>query len=95
MEITLNITTIIGALVSLLLSVIAYFIKQLHTDFRKVEKDVSEVKMTTQLIKTEFKSGNELLNQRVGFIEKRIELHEQLILEKRPPVMGPDIRGRP
>jgi hypothetical protein len=75
---------IIGGIVSLLLSIIAYFIKQLHTDFRKVEMDVSEVKMTTQLIKTEFKSGNELLNQRVGFIEKRIELHEQLILEKRP-----------
>jgi hypothetical protein len=82
MELTLNISMLLGAIVSLLLSVIAYFIKQPHTDFRKVEMDVSEVKNTTQLIKTEFKSGHDLLSQRVGFIEKRIDLHEQLMLDK-------------
>ena len=48
---------IFGSITSLLLSVVAYFIKQLHSDFRRMEMDISEVKTTTMLIKTEFKSS--------------------------------------
>ncbi|MCO4293066.1 hypothetical protein NF867_09340 [Solitalea sp. MAHUQ-68] len=65
-----------GSLISLLLSVVAYFIRQLHTDFRKVERDLSEVKTTTSLIKSEFKNGYDLLNQKVSYLEKRIEILE-------------------
>lgn len=89
MEITLNISLILAGLVSILFSIIAYFIKQLHGDFRKVERDMEELKTTTQLIKTEFKSGNDLLSQRICFNEKRIELMEQLILDRSHPVHGP------
>ena len=65
-----------GSLISLLLSVVAFFIRQLHTDFRKVERDLVEVKTTTSLIKSEFKSGHDLLNQKVNYLEKRIEILE-------------------
>ncbi|POY36963.1 hypothetical protein C3K47_07830 [Solitalea longa] len=65
-----------GSLISLLLSAVAYFIRQLHTDFRKVERDLSEVKTTTSLIKSEFKNGYDLLNQKVSYLEKRIEILE-------------------
>ena len=51
---------IFGSITSILLSVVAYFIKQLHSDFRKMELDLSEVKTTTMLIKTEFKSRYDL-----------------------------------
>jgi hypothetical protein len=67
-----NITLLFGTLISLLLSVVAYFIKQLHTDFKRMEKDLFEVKTMALIIKTEFKSGNDLLNQKVEFIEKRV-----------------------
>jgi hypothetical protein len=66
------------SLMSILLGVVAYFLKQLHSDFKKVEKDVTEVKTTTALIKTEFKGINDLTNQKIEFLEKRInhfELH--------------------
>ena len=78
MNFNFDISIFFGSLISLLLSAVAYFIKQLHADFRKVEKDVMEVKATTNLIKTEFKSGFDLLNQKVQFLEKRVENIESL-----------------
>lgn len=78
MSFNFDISIFFGSLISLLLSAVAYFIKQLHADFRKVEKDVMEVKATTNLIKTEFKSGFDLLNQKVQFLEKRVENLETL-----------------
>ena len=66
------IATLFGTLITLLLSIVAYFIKQLHTDFKCMEKDLIEVKTMALIIKTEFKSGNDLLNQKVEYIEKRV-----------------------
>jgi len=67
-----NITVLFGTLITLLLSIVAYFIKQLHTDFKSMEKDLIEVKTMALIIKTEFKSGNDLLNQKVEYLEKRV-----------------------
>jgi hypothetical protein len=69
----MDLLTIFSGLITLLLSVVAYFIRQLHTDFRRVEKELIEVKTTTSLIKSEFKNGYDLLSQRVSFLEKRLE----------------------
>ena len=66
------IAALFGTLITLLLSVVAYFIKQLHTDFKRMENDLVEVKTMALIIKTEFKSGNDLLNQKVEYIEKRV-----------------------
>ena len=66
------IATLFGTLITLLLSIVAYFIKQLHTDFKSMEKDLIEVKTMALIIKTEFKSGNDLLNQKVEYLEKRV-----------------------
>jgi hypothetical protein len=78
MEQISEIQVIFGSITSLLLSVVAYFIKQLHSDFRKMELDLSEVKTTTMLIKTEFKSRYDLLCQRVEYLEKRVEIIEHI-----------------
>lgn len=67
-----------GSITSVLLSVVAFFIKQLHSDFRKMEMDLAEVKTTTMLIKTEFKSSFNLLRQQVEYLEKRIEIIESI-----------------
>lgn len=69
-EITLN--ALFGGISSVLLGIVAYFIKQLHTDFKSMEKDISEVKTMALLIKTEFKSSYDMLNQRVEHLEQRI-----------------------
>ena len=53
-EMVLNV--LFGSVSSLLLAVVAYFIKQLHSDFKKMEKDITEVKTMALLIKTEFKN---------------------------------------
>lgn len=73
MELQFDITLILGGLITILLSLIAYFIKQLHTDFKRVERDLIEVKTTTQIIKTEFRSSFEIISQRVLFLEKRLK----------------------
>ena len=71
-----EINIVFGTIISLLLSVVAYFIRQLHGDFRKMEKDIIEVKTTTQIIKSELKNSDDLLNQRVQYLEKRIDAIE-------------------
>ena len=76
-----DITVLFGTLITLLLSVVAYFIKQLHTDFKSMEKDLVEVKTMALIIKTEFKSGNDLLNQKVEYLEKRVQIIELTILK--------------
>lgn len=69
-EITLNI--LFGSVSSVLLAIVAYFIRQLHSDFKSMEKDISEVKTMALLIKTEFKNSYDLLNQKVDFLEQRV-----------------------
>ena len=77
------IATLFGTLITLLLSIVAYFIKQLHTDFKSMEKDLVEVKTMALIIKTEFKSGNDLLNQKVEYLEKRVQIIELTILKSK------------
>lgn len=72
-----------GIIISLLLSVVAFFVKQLHRDFKHVEKDLGEVKTTTSLIKTEFKGINDLMNQRIEFLEKRLNHIETFIFNNK------------
>ena len=81
MENVNNITVLFGSLISVLLSVVAYFIKQLHTDFKRMEKDLVEVKTMALIIKTEFKSGNDLLNQKVEYLERRVQSLEITIFK--------------
>ncbi|MFY7965788.1 MAG: hypothetical protein ACOVO1_12890 [Chitinophagaceae bacterium] len=81
MEAAINLNIVFGSIISLLLSIVAYFIKQLHTDFRRMEKDLTEVKTMAILIKTEFKSSNDLLNQKVDYLEKRVHNIELTILK--------------
>lgn len=81
METAINLNIVFGSIISLLLSIVAYFIKQLHSDFRKMEKDLTEVKTMAILIKTEFKSSNDLLNQKVDYLEKRVNNIELTIFK--------------
>jgi hypothetical protein len=72
---------VFGFIITLLLAIVAYFIKQLHRDFKRVEKDLGEVKTTTSIIKAEFKGINELMNQKIDFLEKRLNLIERIIFK--------------
>ncbi|NJK96928.1 MAG: hypothetical protein HC905_20205 [Bacteroidales bacterium] len=72
-----------GIIISLLLSLVAFFVKQLHRDFKHVEKDLGEVKTTTSIIKTEFRGINDLMNQRIEFLEKRINHIETFIFNNK------------
>ena len=81
MEQAPQLMVLFGSLISLLLSVVAYFIKQLHTDFKRMEKDLVEVKTMALLIKTEFKSSSDLLNQKVDYLEHRVQKIELSIFK--------------
>ena len=84
---TINPEIFFYSLLSVLLAVVAYFLKQLHSDFKRVEKDVTEVKVITALIKTEFKGINDLMNQKIEFLEKRLTHIETFVYknQKEPP----------
>ena len=88
MENELVLNVLFGSISSLLLAVVAYFIKQLHTDFKKMEKDITEVKTMALLIKTEFKNSYDLLSQRVEYLESRITTLEMLNLKNKRDEKG-------
>ena len=81
MENAITLNVVFGTIISLLLTVVAYFMKQLHSDFKKMEKDLTEVKTMALIIKTEFKNSYDLLNQKVDYLEHRINIIEQKILK--------------
>lgn len=58
--------------ISILLGTVAYFLKQLHSDFKHLEKDVTEIKSAINLIKAEFKGIADVLNQKVEYFEKQV-----------------------
>jgi hypothetical protein len=58
---------LLGTIISILLSIIAYFLKQLHSNFRKMESDMSLVKASIQLMKAALKANYNLLRQRMEF----------------------------
>ncbi len=65
------IISLLGMVLSLLLSVIAYFLRQLHGNLKKMENDLASVKLATQLMKSEMKAQYALLRQRMEFLEQR------------------------
>jgi len=79
MSLTVSPEVIVGAFISILLAIVAYFVKQLHKDFKRVETNLSEVKTTVSLIKAEFKGINEMMNQKIDFLEKRLAHIETII----------------
>ena len=88
MENELVLNVLFGSVSSLLLAVVAYFIKQLHSDFKKMEKDITEVKTMALLIKTEFKNSYDLLSQRLEYLESRITTLEMLNLKNKRDEKG-------
>ena len=72
MENEITVSVFFGFISSVLLAVVAYFIRQLHTDFKSMERDMTEVKTMALVIKTEFKNSYDLLNQKVEYLEQRI-----------------------
>ena len=84
MESEFYLNVLFGSISSVLLAVVAYFIKQLHVDFKKMEKDLTEVKTMALLIKTEFKNSYDLLNQKVNYLERRLDQIENQTLKKEP-----------
>jgi len=81
MESAITLNIVFGSLISMLLAIVAYFIKQLHSDFKNMEKDLTEVKTMALIIKTEFKSSYSMLNQKVDYLEHRVNIIEQNILK--------------
>jgi hypothetical protein len=73
-----DLTWMFGLLISVLLSLVVYFVRLLHVDFRRMQKDIAEVKTTTQLIKSEFKGGLELVNLRVAQLEVKVKQFEDI-----------------
>ncbi|REC42593.1 hypothetical protein [Chryseobacterium sp. 5_R23647] len=68
----LTLSVMFGFISSVLLGIVAYFIKQLHTDFKSMERDMSEVKTMALIIKTEFKTSYDILTKKVEYLEQRI-----------------------
>lgn len=72
MDLSINLSVIIGFLLSVMLSIIAWFIRQLHQDFRRVQEQVNLLQQTAKVIQTESRSAYELLKLRIGFLDWRI-----------------------
>ena len=88
MQNEITVSVFFGFISSVLLAVVAYFIRQLHSDFKKMELDLNEVKTMALIIKTEFKNSYDLMNQKVEYLEQRInklELNHIKLTENEKP----------
>ncbi|MEM7299050.1 MAG: hypothetical protein AAF391_12385 [Bacteroidota bacterium] len=74
----IKIEIVLSGILSVLVGVVVNFLKQLLRDFKKVEKDVTEVKSTTALIRTEVKGSNDLIHQKIEFLDNRVNRLENL-----------------
>ena len=72
MQNEITVSVFFGFISSVLLAVVAYFIRQLHTDFKSMEKDMSEVKTMALIIKTEFRTSYDILTKKVEYLEQRM-----------------------
>ncbi|SMD37652.1 hypothetical protein SAMN04488029_3392 [Reichenbachiella faecimaris] len=63
---------ILSGALTVMVGLVAYFLKQLVSDFKKVESDLTQVKNTTEIIRTESKGMNDLIHQRIDFLERRV-----------------------
>jgi hypothetical protein len=68
-----------SGIITILLGVIGYFLRGVHTELHKVSEAV--VAMTTKIAVTEEKgrSGHQILQSRIASVEKRIEKIESKI----------------
>ncbi|NWJ51078.1 MAG: hypothetical protein HXX14_09440 [Bacteroidetes bacterium] len=73
MNAAVDFTWLFGIVISLLLSLVVYFVRLLHVDFRKMQEELSQVKTMASLIKSECKGGLELIGLRVGQLEVKIK----------------------
>jgi cell division protein FtsB len=73
---------ILSGVLSVMVGFVAYFLKQLVTDFKKVESDLTQVKNTTEIIRTESKGMNDLIHQRIDFLERRVNRLENQTLNE-------------
>lgn len=64
--------TFFGTVLTILLTVIGYFLKQLHADFKKMNFDISDVKGVIRIIEQKQKGNSDLLGKSIEFLEKRV-----------------------
>jgi hypothetical protein len=61
---------LIGILASGLLSVVAYFVKELHTDFRKMEQNFAGLRADVRVLGEKLRSDYDILSLRVDRLEQ-------------------------
>ncbi len=80
MEASINISIVLGGILSLLFSLIAYFARQLHSDVKKMELNLAEIKISTELIKANMQSESTRTSERMAQHERRIQQLENYLL---------------
>ena len=59
---------VFGLIISVLLSVVAFFTRQMHADFKKVEKDLAEVKTTTSHIRPNLRNRSDWKERTIALV---------------------------
>jgi hypothetical protein len=77
MDFDFNVTLFIGTILSFMLSIIAWFIRQLHQDFRNMQKEVNTLQQTANAIQLETRSSYEMIELKIGFLKWRLDEQEK------------------
>ncbi len=85
MQIDINISIVLGSILSLLFSLIAFFARQLHGDVKKMELNLSEIKIDTEVIKANTQAESTRTKELLNFHDKRIEQLENHLLKYGEP----------
>ena len=73
---------ILSGVLSILLGMVAFLVRQLIIYLKRVSRDLSEMKSTMRLIEVDFKGSHDLLNQKFEFLNSRMNRIENLTINK-------------
>ena len=72
-EFNLNISLILSSVISLLFSIIAFFIRALYNEFQKMEVNLAEIRTSAEVIKATMGAESIRTGERLQQNERRIE----------------------
>ena len=87
-----TILTGIGIVIMTLLSIIAYFIKGIHTDFNLVKDDVSDMKLTINTLQANNKSHEKdhtVIDTRLNAHSERLNVHDKELVAIKTKINQP------
>lgn len=78
----ISLTQIVGILITGLLTIIAYFLRSIHTDFKSMKEELINIRITTSSLQATTEDRFSFNNEEHRVINNRLDFHSQKLSEQ-------------